>query len=102
MDARRNNHLLYNFVKILKKDYDKFCAIHRMDKHEPENLINFIIDQDLIKQKNVTKYTVLYDYEKLMRDDSMKKTHAVLVLASKYKVSERHIWAILKKNSATS
>lgn len=102
MNLRTSNHLhlLYCFVKILKRDYIEFCEVHKMDKYELENLINFIIDQNLISQSNINRHTILHDYKKLMLDNSMKKTHTVVVLASKYGISERSVWAILRKNSS--
>jgi hypothetical protein len=90
-------HLIDKFQEHLDAQYEEYCRRHDMVKNEHQ-LVGYLIDQMLITSTNLQRYTVVKEYEKLCNQSQISKTQAVETLASRFSLSERTIWSILKNN----
>lgn len=59
-------------------------------------LVTFMIDQELISEKNIKHYTVLLEFEDIYPHEAFHKTRTVIALADRFNISERTVWGILK------
>jgi hypothetical protein len=91
-------HLVDKFQEHLEAQYNEYCNRHGMIKDEHQ-LIGYLIDQALIPESFLRRYTVIREYEKLNSELQLQKTQAVETIASKFSLSERTIWSILKHNN---
>ncbi len=93
MEPRK--YILDKFQEHLRIAYEAYCARHGLESSS-EQLITFLIDQDLISPSHLQRYTVIQEYEKLKSEVQCPKTQAVDTLAHRFRISERTVWSILK------
>lgn len=88
-------HILDRFQEHLQQNYKNYCERHGIEQTDNQ-LITFLIDQDLMSLAHVQRYTVLKEFEKLYPEQTYRKTQAVSALANRFSISERTVWSILK------
>lgn len=87
--------LLDTFQKSLENSFENYCDRH----HSPDNIgcfITYLIDHNLIETSTIKRYTILKEFDTLYSQNGNHKTLTVKTLASKYNVSERSVWTVLK------
>jgi len=95
METNRK-HLLDKFQAHISHNYETWCDQHDVPSSEGR-LLTYLIDQDLIPASCIMRYTVLREIERLNAEQGFHKTQSVAVLASRFNLSERTIWNILKQ-----
>ncbi len=88
-------HILERFQEHLSRSFEIYCKRHGLNQSE-DRLITFLIDQDLIPGGHAQKYAVIKEYEQLLQEQAYQKTQMVSLLAHRFNISERTVWAILK------
>lgn len=89
-------YILDRFQQHLLKKYQSYCTRHNIS--DPvEGLITFLIDQELIPEKNIKDYTVRQEFDDIYPNEEYHKTRTVNALADRFNLSERSIWSILKR-----
>lgn len=91
-------HILDKFQEHLRKNYIKHCERHEITPTD-DQLLTFLIDQNLMSMNRIQQYTVIKEFERLYPQQDNHKTQTVLTLADRFSISERTVWNILK-NSA--
>lgn len=86
--------LLDQFTENLKLRYHRHCQRHGHE-HNLENLIDFLIDQELISGAAIRKFTIIQEFDKLFPRQK-HKTQTVNMLADRFNISERSVWLALK------
>ena len=89
--------MLDAFQQYLLLDYHHYCTRHEADA-TISAFITFVIDKNLLSSKAIRKYTIMREFKSLYPESGKKKTTIVNGLADRFHVSERSIWAMLKKN----
>lgn len=87
--------MLDNFQSSLQHSFDNYCDQHR----SPDNIgsfITYLIDHNLIEDSTIKRYTILKEFDTLYPQNGKHKTKTVQTLASKFNLSERSVWTILK------
>jgi hypothetical protein len=87
--------LLDRFEVHLRNNFESYCERHGLDKTENQ-MIAFLIDQDLIPPTLIQRYAVINEYRKLNEELEGHKTMTVSALAHRFNISERTVWSILK------
>lgn len=91
----KRKYILDRFQAHLLKKYQSYCDRHNISD-EIEHLITFIIDQELISEKNIKHFTVLQEFDDIYPHEDYHKTRTVNALADRFNLSERTVWGILK------
>lgn len=96
-------YILDQFQTHLKSSFETYCIRHNL-KNSQEQFISYLIDHQLITPINLQKFTILREYEDLRAryTDETKKTEFVNILASRFCLSERTVWGILKAVKTTT
>lgn len=87
--------ILDRFQKHLQESFEAFCLRHDIEKSE-QQLVTFLIDQDLIGSVQLQRFTVLKEFEYMNQMPNCPKTQIVDTLANRFCISERTVWNILK------
>ncbi len=88
-------YILDKFQEHLHRSFQVYCERHGIDKTD-EQLVTFLIDQDLVSAPQLQRYTVLKEFEKIYAEQGFSKTVMVDTLADRFGISERTVWSILK------
>lgn len=88
-------YMIDRFQEHLQRNFKEHCERHGIVPNENQ-LLTFLIDQNLISTTNIQKYTVVQEFEKIYPARSHQKTQAVNALANLFSISERTVWSILK------
>lgn len=92
--------ILDKFQEHLDMEYHLYCQRHHIEP-STQALITFLIDHNLIPPVSVKRYTVIQEFEELIKKMEHQKTKTVNVLSDKFNIPERTIWGILKKRSGS-
>lgn len=87
--------LLDEFCGKTLQNYRDYCQKAHI-KEEPKSIITFLIDQEIIKPVTVRHYTVCQEYSVLLPEMNYQKSKTVRLLAERYNLSERSVWAVIK------
>lgn len=93
MEPRK--YILDKFQEHLRIDYEAYCTRHGL-QNTNEQLVTFLIDQDLINPTQLQRYTVIQEFEKLKSEQHCPKTLAVDTLANRFRLSARTVWGVLR------
>ncbi len=93
-------YILDRFQEHLSTSFDSFCKQHDIEKTD-SLFVTYLIDQDLISPSHLQRYTVLREYEKISTEQNFPKTQAVDALANRFRISERTVWSILKRDKSS-
>lgn len=93
MEPRK--YILDKFQEHLRLGYEAYCTRHGL-QNTHEQLITFLIDQDLISPTQLQRYTVIQEFEKLKSEQHCPKTQAVDTLANRFRISTRTVWGVLR------
>lgn len=88
-------YIMDRFQSHLLDKYKEYCDRHRINE-SVNGLITFLIDQDLIPEKNIKYFTVLQEFDDIYPNEAFHKTRTVNTLADRFNLSERTVWGILK------
>ena len=88
-------HILDRFQEHLNQNFLNYCQRHGIDQTD-DQLITFLIDQNLISHTHIQRYTILKEFERLYPEQDYHKTQTVQVLADRFSISKRTVWSILK------
>ena len=88
-------YILDRFQEHLYSSFESFCTRHGIEQTHSQ-FVTFLIDQDLISQSHLQRYTVLREFEKISTEQSYPKTLVVDTLANRFRISERTVWSILR------
>lgn len=95
MENMIRKKLLDSFSKYVMSNYNNYCRTHNLDANNPETIITYLVDNDLINPKAIKDYTISHEYENLLHQKK-HKTETVTVLASMFNISERSVWTALR------
>jgi hypothetical protein len=98
MEPRK--YILDKFQEHLRIGYEAYCTRHGL-QNTNEQLITFLIDQDLISPTRLQRYTVIHEFEKLKSEQQCPKTLAVDTLANRFRLSARTVWSVLRHTNST-
>jgi hypothetical protein len=98
MEPRK--YILDRFQEHLRIGYETYCTRHGL-QNTHEQLITFLIDQDLISHAQLQRYTVIQEFEKLKSEQQCPKTMAVDTLANRFRLSARTVWGALRHTKST-
>ena len=87
--------LLEAFLQYIEQDYARHCDTHGISKTD-EQLVKYLLDQLIVPVSEAYRYTLLKEYQRLMESGKSKKTEVVKIMASRFSISERTIWSVLK------
>jgi len=87
--------MIDRFQEHLYQNFKNYCARHGFDPTD-DQLITFLIDQDLIPLTQIQRYAVVNEFENVYPDHTLHKTQAVSTVANRFSISERTVWSILK------
>ncbi len=87
--------MLDNFQSSLESSFTHYCDQHH-SQGNIGNFITYLIDHNLIEDSTIKRYTILKEFDTLYPKKGKHKTKTVQTLASKFNLSERSIWTILK------
>ena len=96
MPHKTRKHLLDRFQQHLLEAYKNHCRTHEL-KATNKGLVIFLIDQDLIGEPAIRRFTVLKEMEGLNNEKVVGKTLAVHTIARRFNISERAVWNILQR-----
>lgn len=92
--------------EIRKQLYDEFCVriLQNYEDHckknelpeSREGILTYLIDQGVIKPVSIRHYSISKEYPSLLIKANNHKSKTVRILAEKYNLSERAIWAVVK------
>lgn len=84
------------FQERLCQNYINYCEFHNAEENL-DGLITYLIDQELISNVAIKRYTIKKEFEELYPLNKHHKTQTVHTLASKFNISTRSVWSILKR-----
>ena len=87
--------LLDEFCGKTLQNYREYCQKTQIQE-DPKTIITYLIDQEIIKPVTVRHYTICREYEVLLPSLEYKKSKTVRLLAERYNLSERSVWAVVK------
>lgn len=97
MDNRFENHLMDTFKAQLTKNFLTYCAKHSL-KPNLEHFTSFLVDNNLIKDSALQRYTIAAIYKEMQLESLMNKTQIVETLADRFNVATRSVWNILRSH----
>lgn len=83
------------FSKRVESSFKKYCDNHGLN-FAVEEFITYLIDQKLIKDKEIFRFVIQSLTIELLKNHTIKKTEVVQILAERFDVTPRTIWNILK------
>jgi len=98
MDDKNKKYILDEFQVHLDLSYKNYCNRHKVEPHI-EHFTRYLIDQNLLDTVTIRKYTIIREYNKLRRNSRTAKTENVRLLADRFHISERSVWAVLKRGT---
>ena len=87
--------LIDQFTNIIDKEYTQYCEQHQIDANHSD-FITYLIDKEILQITTMKHFTILEKFKKLYPQMRYHKTNTVKCLASKFHLSERSVWAIIK------
>lgn len=91
--------MMDKFQRHLQMNFRTYCERHGIQE-SGEELVTYLIDNDLISLPHLQKYTVIKEFEIIIQQNP-GKTQAVSRLADRFAISPRTIWGILKCTKKT-
>ena len=88
--------LVKQFEFRLKESWDEYKIKHDIEEKE-DSFITWLIDEEIINPKMVRHFTIRKDF-KSYYNQAGSKTEIVKMLASKYGLSARSIWTIIRED----
>jgi len=92
-------YILDKFQEHLHQSFEVFCERHDIKKSE-DHFIAFLIDQNLIATPQLQRFTVCKEFEKMYAEKGYTKSIIVDMLANRFGISERTVWAILRRTKS--
>ena len=86
------------FQNYLLTNYRQYCSKHGIGENL-EAFVTYLIDQNLITSTTIKRYTVVKEFNKTFNYSQKNKTKMVAHLASKFHISERSVWNILRQDA---
>lgn len=96
MPTTVKKQVIDTFCEKLEDSFGQYCLKHELPS-DLKRFTTYLIDQELIDHSAMRQYAVLKAYDELVQKGALKKTEAVNQLASRFHISERSIWTILRK-----
>ena len=87
--------LIREFAQRLCQSWEEYRSIHQLENF-PTDFLAYLIDENLINPSAIRRYTIMKEFVKYYPDVMKNKTQVVKLLASKYKLSTRSIWTIIR------
>jgi len=84
------------FCKKLNMNFRRYCAEHRLPE-ELDNFTAYLIDQELIGDSTIRQYAILELFKELYPENKGRKTQTVELLASRFNLTPRSVWNVLRK-----
>jgi len=88
--------ILDKFQNYVSKNYIQYCEKHEVPINI-EGVLTYLIDQQVIPNKSIQKYTILNEFKELYPKNEHQKTKTVICLANRFNISERSVWNLLRK-----
>ena len=88
--------LLRQFQKRIQQSWERYCELHSVENRQQE-FMDWLIDQQLISDTSIRRFTIVNDFNALYPDGKKRKTEVIKSLSVKYNLSERTIWTIIRK-----
>ncbi len=85
------------FCRKLHVNFRRYCAEHQLPE-ELENFTTYLIDQELIGNHTIRHYAISELFKELYPGNEHRKTQTVEQLASRFNLTPRSIWNVLRKN----
>ena len=92
-------YILSKFDQHLQESFEAHCEEHGL-KSDPTQFISYLVDQDIIPQTHIERYALKKELEKISTVEKCTKTMIVSILASRFAVSERTVWSVLKNSKS--
>ena len=77
---------------------DSYCEVSKIDANL-KNFLLYLIDNDLINESEIRKYTITNEFLEIYQTEAIKKTNIVKRLSEKFRISDRAIWSMLRKSN---
>ena len=94
-------YILDKFQQHLLQSFEAFCTRHGIPKTD-DHFITFLIDQNLISAQQLQRFTIFKEYEELCHEKGYTKSLIVDMLANRFGISERSVWAMLKQRKSAN
>ncbi len=101
MDRINKKYILDQFQEHLNQCYKNYCERHNTE-FKIEHFTRYLIDQNLLDASTIRRYTIIREYKSLKHNSPSAKTDKVRLLADRFHLSERSVWAVLKGNDRSS
>jgi len=85
------------FSTRLQEEFISFCKKNRLH-NEPKTLLLYLIDNEIISQTHIRKYTILSEFEELCQMKMTNKSRIIKSLATKFNISDRAIWSMVRNH----
>lgn len=92
-----SKQLVDQFTHIVDLEYNQYCALHQLTPANAD-FITYLVDRGILSLTTMKHFTILEEFKKLYPEMRYHKTNTVKLLAHKFHLSERSVWAILKNN----
>ncbi|MEM7104058.1 MAG: hypothetical protein AAF502_13055 [Bacteroidota bacterium] len=95
---KENSQLIINlFFKELEND---FFVLVDLNKYEGSlhDFIDFLLDKGLINNASLRRFVLFEEVLRHTKNGGLPRTKAVKMLAEKFNVSERLIWAVIREH----
>jgi len=92
-----NQILVEQFFTRLQQNYEGYCEVSKVDA-TLKNFLLYLIDNDLINESDIRKYTIVNEFLEVHQREALKKTNIVKRLSQKFHISDRAIWSMLRKS----
>jgi len=86
------------FQKAIEEQFDDYCYEYE-EEDSAETMLSFLLNQHLVDTQQLKRYVILQEFNKLLPSYDFHKTHTVLALSVRLKISERTIWSALSHYS---
>ncbi len=93
-----NQILVEQFFTRLQQNYEGYCEVSKVDA-SLKNFLLYLIDNDLINESDIRKYTIINEFIEVHQTETIKKTNIVKRLSEKFRISDRAIWSMLRKSN---
>jgi len=94
-------YILDKFQEHLHRSFEVFCNRHDI-KNTEDHFVAYLIDQNLIATPQLQRFTVCKEFEKMSVEKGYTKSIIVDTLANRFGISERTVWAILKRTKVNN
>ncbi len=96
MEQVTRKQIMDIFSEKLLENFRQYCAHHRRPE-ELDNFTTYLIDQELIDKNVIRQYAILESFKDIYPGNGHRKTHTVDLLASRFNLTPRSIWNVLRK-----